>query len=213
MSKIDLLYYEKQTWNKGFLKVAGIDEAGRGALAGPVVAAAVIFNPIFILRNINSLFLGINDSKKLSPLKREFFFNLFLKEDILSSKSIIESKKIDQVNILQATHLAMINTAKEITPDFILVDGLPVKNLPCISKNIIKGDSLSISIAAASIIAKVERDKLMLEAHELFPQYGFADNKGYGTRKHIKAIKKYGPSPMHRLSFRPVCEFKQTRLL
>ena len=199
--KEKLLACEKLKWAEGFSFVAGVDEAGRGCMAGPVVAAAVIFTEEARIPE------GIDDSKKLTPEKR-----MFLREQLLAEKSIywgiglVEPEEIDQINILQATWKAMrlAVEALQVKADFILVDGNPVKGLPCPSMNIIKGDSTSLSIGAASILAKTHRDLLMEKMAEQYPQYGFEIHKGYCTRSHIAAVREYGPCPIHRMTFEPV---------
>ena len=199
--KEKLLACEKIKWAEGFSFVAGVDEAGRGCMAGPVVAAALIFT------DETKIPEGIDDSKKLTHEKR-----MFLREQLLAEKSIywgvgvVSPEEIDQINILQATWKAMrlAVEALKIKADFILVDGNPVKGLPCPSLNIIKGDSSSLSIGAASILAKTHRDLLMEEAARLYPQYGFEIHKGYCTELHIAAVRKHGPCPIHRLTFEPV---------
>ena len=196
--KEKLLACEKTKWAEGFSFVAGVDEAGRGCMAGPVVAAALIFT------DETKIPEGIDDSKKLTHEKR-----MFLREQLLAEKSIywgvgvVSPEEIDQINILQATWKAMrlAVEALKIKADFILVDGNPVKGLPCPSLNIIKGDSSSLSIGAASILAKTHRDLLMEEAARLYPQYGFEIHKGYGTKAHYEALRNLGPSPIHRMTF------------
>lgn len=179
--------------------IAGIDEAGRGPLAGPVVAAACII-PL-------GIFLpGVNDSKQLTSKKRqEILQNLTSNARILHAIGVVSCQEIDQINILQATIKAMLLAVAglAVIPDLLLVDGLqlPHQSIPC--QKIIKGDQMSASIAAASIIAKEKRDGLMLEYHEEWPQYGFDSHKGYGTAQHYAAIDRYGPCPIHRLSFDP----------
>lgn len=179
--------------------IAGIDEAGRGPLAGPVVAAACII-PL-------GIFLpGVNDSKQLTSKKRqEILQNLTSNARILHAVGVVSCQEIDQINILQATIKAMLLAVAGLTviPDLLLVDGLqlPHQSIPC--QKIIKGDQMSASIAAASIIAKEKRDSMMLEYHEEWPQYGFDSHKGYGTAQHYAAIDRHGPCPIHRLSFDP----------
>ena len=197
----DLLFYEKEAFSKGFSSICGVDEAGRGPLAGPVVAAAVYFS------NYNHLPSKINDSKKLTPeIRQDIKLSLENSEHIHIGISIVDNVVIDEINILQATHRAMRNAIIDIKQkvDLCLIDGLPVPNLPYYSKNIIKGDSKSLSIAAASIIAKETRDDIMREFAKQFPQYGFEKHKGYGTKKHIIAIEKFGPCFIHRKSFAPI---------
>ena len=201
----DFLQFEKKVWKSGYNKIAGVDEVGRGALAGPVVCAAVVFNKKFIQDNIHSTFKDLTDSKQISEKKRNKFFSI-----LTNNKSIqvgigtICNEEIDRTNILASTHKAMIEASKKIIKDFILVDGLPVRGFDCNSINIIKGDFLSISISAASVIAKVTRDRIMLDMHHLYPQYRFDKNKGYGTADHISALNKFGISDVHRKTFKPV---------
>lgn len=201
----DFLQFEKKAWKSGYNKIAGVDEVGRGALAGPVVCAAVVFNKKFIQDNIHSTFKDLTDSKQISEKKRNKFFSI-----LTNNKSIqvgigtICNEEIDKTNILASTHKAMIEASKKIIKDFILVDGLPVTGFDCKSTNIIKGDFLSISISAASVIAKVTRDRIMLDMHQLYPQYRFDKNKGYGTADHISALNKFGISIIHRKTFKPV---------
>lgn len=188
---------EKKLYDKGFRNIAGVDEAGRGSLAGPVVAAAVILP-------VDSFIAKINDSKKISYNKRKILYENIKKEAISIGISIVDERIIDRVNILQATLLAMreaINNL-EIFPDYILVDGIINKKIFSFkSEAIIKGDSFCYVIAASSIVAKVTRDQLMEKIHNHFPQYGFREHKGYPTKKHKEALAKYGITPIHRLSF------------
>lgn len=208
MVKLDLLQYEKKVWNNRYKSIAGLDEAGRGPIAGPVVAAAVIFNKEYILRTYKSIYLNLTDSKKLSEKNRNLFYEILKDEkDVSIGIGIISAKEIDKINILQATHKAMHKSVKNLSPDFILVDGLPVSGFFCNSENIIKGDLLSLSISAASVIAKVTRDRIMNEESIKYPNYNFEKNKGYGTKKHLSALFKFGPSPIHRKTFKPVCDF------
>lgn len=188
---------EKELYQKGFQKIGGIDEAGRGPLAGPVVVAGVIMPP-------DSKIEGVNDSKKVSEKKREKLYDLILEEAISYSVAIIGQDVIDEINILNATKQGVTKVVEEwdTKPDLILVDALTqidTKGIPYDS--IIKGDAKCYSIAAASIIAKVTRDRIMREWEEVYPQYGFSSHKGYGTAKHIAAIKEYGLCPIHRRSF------------
>lgn len=204
-----LLEYEEELWSEGLLRIAGIDEAGRGPLAGPVVACAVVLDPDFAREGLKGELNGLTDSKQLTEARREHFF------DILTRSSGVEyslgeasPEEIDKINILQATYLAMaraVNGLKTL-PQHVLVDGNPVQGLPCESTAIVKGDSRSLSIASASIIAKVTRDRVMLELHKRYPVYGFDAHKGYGSKRHIQALLEHGPSPVHRVSFRPVRE-------
>ena len=188
---------EKDLYNKGFQKICGIDEAGRGPLAGPVVVAGVIMPP-------DSMIEGVNDSKKVSEKKREKLYDLILEEALAYSVAIIGQDVIDEINILNATKQGVTNVVEEleIKPDLILVDALTHINTKGISyDSIIKGDAKCYNIAAASIIAKVTRDRIMRQWDEIYPQYGFISHKGYGTAKHIAAIKEHGLCPIHRKSF------------
>jgi uncharacterized protein (TIGR00252 family) len=196
----DNLAYEKDLWQKGIKFVAGVDEAGRGPWAGPVVAAAVIFPEDIHIE-------GIKDSKALSPKKREEFSGIIREKALSFATGIVESDEIDSINILQATFSAMRKALEQLSkkPQFLLVDGnrrIPEVDIPQLA--IIKGDTLSMSIIAAGILAKVTRDEIMLKYHEKFPEYGFIRHKGYGTREHEKRLKDFGPSELHRFSFSPV---------
>lgn len=193
-----MLRHEKKARRKGFKLIVGIDEAGRGPLAGPVVAASVLIGKKLFKERID-------DSKKLSPLNRQKAFFEILRH-CLVSVGIVDNTDIDRINILNATKRAMEQavTGLGIEPDCLLIDGNITLNLPFHQEGIIKGDSKSISIAAASIIAKVVRDSLMLQFDTLYPQYGFRYHKGYGTRKHMSALKLFGPCPIHRKTFEPV---------
>lgn len=210
---MDMLRYEKEAWQSGLFFIAGVDEAGRGPLAGPVVAAAVAFERGPLEDGGAEIFSGLTDSKALSEKRREFFF-----EQLQTCRfarigyAVAGPEVIDEINILQAVWKAMAEAVAQIqpVPDLALVDGLPVRGLPCRSKSIVKGDAQSLSIAAASIIAKVTRDRLMRELGAQYPQYGFAQHKGYGTAGHLAALRRYGPSPQHRKTFRPVAGLSQT---
>lgn len=198
----DLNIFERAARQKGFSVIAGIDEAGRGPLAGPVVAAAcVIPADVFIE--------GVDDSKKLTVMKRQEIFERLMADSRLSyGVGIISHQQIDEINILQATILAMLQAVASLccVPDWLLVDGLKLNHPSIPSEKIIAGDQKSQSIAAASIIAKETRDRLMVEYDAQWPQYGFARHKGYGTVAHLAALAKYGPSPIHRRSFSPIKE-------
>ena len=188
---------EEKLDSEGANYICGIDEAGRGPLAGPVVVASVILPR-------ESMIEGVNDSKKITENKRERVYEEIIKQAISYGVGIIDENKIDEINILQATKLGLTNSIKElkVTPDIILVDalkGIDTCNIPY--QSIIKGDALCYSIAAASIIAKVTRDRIMKGYDKVYPEYGFATHKGYGTAKHIEAIKEYGICPIHRRSF------------
>jgi len=202
-----MLACEKLVWAKKCPLVAGLDEAGRGPLAGPVVAGAVCFDRDFLLQEQDALLAGLTDSKKLTAVRREYFFELITNSPHANAVTGMASvEEIDDLNILRATHCAMARAIDQLLPppDHILVDGLPVNGLPYPSTAIIKGDSKSLSIAAGSIMAKVVRDKIMCDLHDQYPQYGFAQHKGYGTAMHMQALKRYGPCPVHRMSFSPV---------
>ena len=188
---------EKELYEKGFKNICGIDEAGRGPLAGPVVVAGVIMPQ-------DSMIEGVNDSKKVTEKRREKLYDLILDEAISYSVAIVGQDVIDEINILNATKQGVTQVVDEldIKPDLILVDALEHINTRGISyEPIIKGDAKCYNIAAASIIAKVTRDRIMREWDEIYPQYGFINHKGYGTAKHIAAIKQYGLCPIHRKSF------------
>jgi ribonuclease HII len=204
-----LLAFEYQQWSQGHLCVAGVDEAGRGPLAGPVVAAAVSFEQSFVERESQRSLIRLTDSKQLSESLRDSFFEqLNASADVRIGVGIADVAEIDAINILRATHAAMKRAVEALAPlpDHLLVDGRPVPGLPVPSTAIVKGDSLSLSIAAASIIAKVTRDSIMRDLDECYPEYGFAKHKGYGTKAHVAALQEYGPTPVHRISFRPVRE-------
>lgn len=197
---IDMYKYEKELKNKGFKFICGVDEAGRGPIAGPVVAAAVILdekNPI----------KGLKDSKKLTSLQREKLFQEINKKALAISVSIVEAEEIDSLNILEASRRAMglaINNLK-LKPDYILTDYMDVSiytKTPFLS--LVKGDNISASIAAASIIAKVKRDEIMIKFDKIYNGYGFDSHKDYPTKKHLEALNKYGITPIHRKSFNPV---------
>ncbi|HBO84274.1 MAG TPA: ribonuclease HII [Deltaproteobacteria bacterium] len=202
-------YYEQYALNRGYRFIAGVDEAGRGPLAGPVVAAAVIFPFDLNSGSEYLLGLGINDSKKLSPRKREAISVNIFRNAISTGLGIVWTNGIEQFNIHVAAHKAMISAVSKLmpAPDFLLIDG-PFK-LSCNIEQIpvIKGDSLSVSVAAASIVAKVARDKIMDGYNRIFSAYGFDKNRGYGTPLHLEAIKKHGHSSIHRVSFKGVREY------
>ncbi|NLM45601.1 MAG: ribonuclease HII [Firmicutes bacterium] len=191
-----LLCYERQLREKGYTYIAGVDEAGRGPLAGPVVAAAVILPPHFHLP-------GLNDSKQLTPGKREKLFAALQETALAWSCGVAAVEEIDELNIYQATKLAMLRALQKLSikPDYVLLDGISLQELPCPQQRINGGDRLSATVAAASIIAKVTRDRLMCEMDKKYPGYGFASHKGYPTREHRRAIARLGPCPLHRRSF------------
>ena len=196
------LSFENQLRKEGYKSVAGIDEAGRGPLAGPVMAAAAVV-PGDYTHGV------LNDSKKLTERVRErIYLELIEDERVVFASAVVEPDEIDRINILQATYLAMARAFEKLVPkaDIALIDGKPVKNFPGVHKAVVKGDSLSLSIAAASIVAKVERDRIMCDYAEKYPEYGFERHKGYGTKLHREAILKHGPCPIHRRSFAPVAE-------
>jgi ribonuclease HII len=191
------------------VRLGGVDEAGRGPLAGPVVAAAIYIPRDFLESQVHGQFAALTDSKKLTPKRRDEFFELLISNNaILHGIGMASSEEIDAINIRQATHLAMRRACNALADpvDHVLVDGLAVDGLPCPSTPIVKGDSLSLLIAAASILAKVTRDKLMVVYDSQYPDYGFAKHKGYGSKHHMEALMNHGPCPIHRQSFRPVRE-------
>ncbi|MDL4840045.1 ribonuclease HII [Aquibacillus rhizosphaerae] len=191
-----MLTYERTQYRQGKTWIAGIDEAGRGPLAGPVVAAAVILHKDFYLP-------GLNDSKQLSKKKRDEFYSIITQEAVSFGVGIIHNQEIDQINIYNATKKAMKKSIQQLNPfpDHILIDAVPLEDVLCTSESIVKGDQKSISIAAASVIAKVTRDNLMESLHERYPNYNFASNMGYGTKDHISAIETHGLTDYHRKSF------------
>jgi ribonuclease HII len=204
---IDPRRYERECEAQGFIKIAGLDEAGRGPLAGPVVAAAVRFPAGYL----NS---AVDDSKKLTAKKRDALFEIIKSDAIDFGIGAASVEEIDEVNILQATYLAMRRAVESMKAEFdiLLIDGRPTPPMPCPRQlAIVKGDSLSISISAASILAKVTRDRSMSKMDLLYPEYGFSAHKGYGSAKHIAALKKYGPCPIHRKTFRPISEMVAKR--
>lgn len=198
----ELLRSERELRAEGFCWIAGVDEAGRGPLAGPVTAGAVI------LPWREAGLPGVFDSKQLSAEAREELYEELLALDGVDiGVGIADVAEIDQLNILKAAHLAMFRAVAQLKKvDCVLVDGLPVKGFSVPSRNLIKGDARSASIAAASIVAKVVRDRMMMEADVKYPEYGFASHKGYGSAEHLEALRKYGACPIHRRSFRPVAE-------
>lgn len=193
---MDKLLYERELIEKGCKYVCGVDEVGRGPLAGPVVCAAVIMPSDDIIE-------GVDDSKKISAKKREMLSEKILKTAVAYSICRVEPQIIDEINILQATRLCMKNAVESlsVTPDFVLTDGNMTLDISVSQRSIIKGDALSYSIGAASIIAKVYRDKLMADYAEIYPQYGFESNVGYGSKAHMQAIERFGLTPIHRRSF------------
>lgn len=200
--KYDMLEYEKMYYSRGCRLIAGVDEAGRGPLAGPVFAAAVIFDKDTYIEEIN-------DSKKLSEKKREYFFDVIREKALYYNIASVDEKEIDRINILNAAfkafNLAVLGLGE--LPDITLVDGNRCGEMPTPVQTIVKGDAKSMSIAAASILAKVARDRFITEQGEIYPEYNFKKHKGYPTKEHLDAIAKYGPCPIHRLTFKGVKEY------
>jgi len=192
----EMAFYEKALWIQGFKNIAGVDEAGRGPLAGPLVAAAVILPPYKFVQ-------GIKDSKKLTPSLRNKLFDFIKNEAVSFSLGIVDASSIDDHNIYQAGLKAMERAIKglKVKAEYVLVDAFKIPGLDIPQNPVIKGDSLSISIACASVLAKVTRDRIMEDYDRVYPQYGFSQHKGYATKEHIKALRLYGPSPIHRHSF------------
>ncbi len=199
--KSDLFFYERDLSHKGYRSIAGIDEAGRGPLAGPVVAAAVILPEGLQMP-------GVTDSKKLTAHKRETLFDVVMENAIATGIGIAQPEEIDEINILQATLKAMLRAVDKLitSPDYLIIDGINTLDRDIQQQAIKKGDSLSISIAAASIIAKVTRDRMMLEYDRQYPSYGLGSHKGYGSKLHREAIANLGPCPIHRKTFAGVKE-------
>lgn len=200
--KYDMLEYEKMYYSRGCRLIAGVDEAGRGPLAGPVFAAAVIFDKDTHIEEIN-------DSKKLSEKKREYFFDVIREKALYYNIASVDEKEIDKINILNAAFKAFniaVSGLGEL-PDITLVDGNRCGEMPTPVQTIVKGDAKSMSIAAASILAKVARDRFITEQGEIYPEYNFKKHKGYPTKEHLEAIAKYGPCPIHRLTFKGVKEY------
>ncbi len=198
-SSSSMALFERALVSFGYQHLCGIDEAGRGPLAGPVVAAAVI------LPHSHSI-VGIRDSKQLSPLKRELLFGQIINHAIAYGVGVVDNETIDEINILNATLLAMRQSFLNLSikPDYLLIDALTLPSLGIPQRGIIHGDNLSVTIAAASIIAKVTRDRIMDQYHNAFPEYNFLAHKGYGTREHFDTIKRCGPCRLHRKTFRGV---------
>jgi len=212
---IDRFEFERPLWQQGIPRVAGVDEAGRGPLAGPVVAAAAILPPRWAETGLPAELAGLNDSKQLTETQREKYFAFLTAcAEIEFAIAAVDAGVIDEINILQATHRAMNDALAQLQPlpPHALVDGRPVKTLRVPQTAIVKGDARSYSIAAASVLAKVTRDRLMQAYHVQFPAYGFNEHKGYGTAKHLAAIAKHGPCALHRKTFAPL-KPKETRLL
>ena len=209
-----MLQFERQAWESGYARVAGVDEVGRGPLAGPVVAAAVVFDRAFLETHEHDVLSGLTDSKRLSEKQREAFNAILTQSPLVQiGFGLADVGEIDEVNILRATHRAMARALAKLSPlpDHVLVDGLFVPGLPCSSTAIVAGDAKSLSIAAASVVAKVLRDSLMREMDRRYPEYGFAAHKGYGTKAHTQALLEHGPTPAHRRTFRPVRDIIRIR--
>ena len=196
------LSFETALHIRGLKWIAGVDEAGRGPLAGPVSAAAVILPRGFTCP-------GLDDSKKIPTARRDLLYEILTTHpEVIWAQAFADREEIDRLNILRATHLAMKRAVEALRqlPDHCLIDGLPVRDFPIPHDGIVKGDGLSLSIAAASIIAKVSRDRLMREIDREFPEYGFAKHQGYGTKAHLEALRIHGPCRHHRRSFQPVAQ-------
>jgi len=195
----DLRFFERSARDAGYTCVAGLDEAGRGPLAGPVVAAAVVLPDGLLIP-------GVKDSKQVSEKNRERLFDIVRDQAICYGIGIADERTIDDVNIYQATIVAMERSLEALNPrpDYLLLDAITLPRVPIPQKHLIKGDCRSHSIAAASILAKVTRDRLMLKLHDQYPQYNFRKHKGYGTREHLEALHRYGPCDAHRRTFNPV---------
>ncbi len=200
MGRLCCTRYERDARQRGWQRIAGLDEAGRGSLFGPVVAAAVILNP---RRRI----VGLDDSKKLTPDRRHELAPRIREHALAWAVAEIEASRIDAWNIYQASRQAMMAAVSQLfpLPDYLLLDAIEI-DLPIEQKALVHGDARSVSIAAASILAKVERDDRMMEYDQLYPQYGLAQNKGYGTPDHLEALQRHGPTPLHRFSYAPVRE-------
>ena len=196
MQEITMWEIEDENYAEGFHVICGVDEAGRGPLAGPVCAAAVILPP-------HTRIPGLNDSKKLTDKKRRELFPVICEQAVAYGIGMATEQEIDEINILQATFLAMQRAMDglQVRPDLALIDGDRQKDFGLPVKTVVKGDSLSANIAAASVLAKVTRDDLMIRQAEQFPEYGFEIHKGYGTKAHYAALEQYGPSPIHRMTF------------
>lgn len=206
-NNVNLYQYEEQLEDLGIKYIAGVDEVGRGPLAGPVVVAAVILP-------LNLRIKGINDSKKLSLKKRNELYKIILNEALAVNVSFIDERVIDEINIYEATKKGMLEAISglKIKPEHVLIDAMPLRELAIAHTSIIHGDALSASIGAASIIAKVTRDEYMDKMDIKYPNYGFKHHKGYCTKEHLEALEKYGPCEIHRKSFAPVKKFYMKQL-
>ena len=212
---IDRFEFERPLWQAGLARVAGVDEAGRGPLAGPVVAAAVVLPARWMEEGLPSSLNGLNDSKQLSAGQREKFFAVLTSQtEVQFAIARNDAEEVDRWNILQATHRAMNQALAQLrpAPEHVLVDGRPVHSIRLPQTALVKGDARSYSIAAASVLAKVSRDRLMLEFDRQWPAYGFAGHKGYGTPEHLAALAAHGPCPIHRRSFAPLKPVEQALL-
>ena len=201
--EVDLYNNEKKLWNSGYENIAGCDEAGRGPLFGPVVAASVILPHDFVLE-------GLNDSKKLSEKKREKYFPIIMEKALAVSVSIVEADEIDKINIYEASRQGMLRATNslKVKPDYIITDAMPLDGFTSVPHEaIIKGDAKSITIAAASVIAKVTRDRIMYEIDKVHPEYEFKKHKGYPTKKHLELIEKYGIIDGYRRTYGPVKKY------
>jgi ribonuclease HII len=203
----DRFEFERVLWTRGLSRVAGVDEAGRGPLAGPVLAAAAILPSRWAESGLPPELEGLNDSKQLTAAQREKYFAFLTAcPEVQFAIAQVGAGQIDAINILRATHRAMNNALAQLqpAPEHALVDGRPIKTMTVPHTAIVQGDARSYSIAAASVLAKVTRDRLMLEFDRQWPEYGFAEHKGYGTAQHLTAIAEHGPCPIHRRSFAPL---------
>lgn len=205
MEKVDLYQYEHDLWNNGINYIGGVDEVGRGPLIGPVVTACVVLPKDFYLE-------GLTDSKKLTEKKRDIFYDYIMEHALAVSVGMMDEKVIDEVNIYEATKLAMYQAINNcpIKPEHVLIDAMKLENLDIPSTSIIKGDAKSVTIAAASVIAKVTRDRMMIELDKKYPMYGFKSHKGYPTKKHVEAILKYRLIDGYRKTFKPISEIIKT---
>ena len=201
----DRFEFERALLRDGLTQIAGVDEAGRGPLAGPVVAAAAVFPSAWIQNGLPAELDGLNDSKQLTQKQRETYFAFLIAQpEIRFAIARVEVEVIDRINILEATHRAMNDALAPLRPQHALVDGRRVRTLRFPQTPLVKGDARSYSIAAASVLAKVTRDQLMRDYDRQWPAYGFAEHKGYGTRRHLAALAAHGPCPIHRRSFAPL---------
>ena len=201
VSEDELLNYEKELYKQGYKLIGGVDEAGRGPLVGPVVASCVILP-------MNYSCPGLNDSKQLSEKKREKLYDIIMRDAISVGIGVVDAKKIDEINILEASRLAMKLAIDnmDVKPEYVLSDAMKLTNIDIPYKDIIHGDALSLSIAAGSVIAKVTRDRMMYELDKKYPEYGFAKHKGYPTKLHMENLKKYGVLDIYRFTYKPVSD-------